>query len=85
MQIEVERAYEELKEMYGEENIISADPRRRDNALICQDFVPLTAGGIYRRYVIGDKKKCAGRKRNFLKQCNSSLAHGIVWSRESTI
>ncbi len=51
--------------MYGEENIISAVIHiRRDNA-ICVIFVPLTKrNGIYRRKdVIGDKRKCAGRKK----------------------
>ncbi len=50
MQIEaLKEAYEELKEMYGEENIISAGLRRRDNAPSTKDFVPPTKAGNRRK------------------------------------
>ncbi len=38
----LKEAYEELKEMYGEEYHLRSDPRRRDNAHLHCDFVPLT-------------------------------------------
>ncbi len=57
--------HEELKEMYGEENITSAVIRQTTPHLHC-DFVPLTKrGNLMAKDVIGDKRKCAGRKRNF--------------------
>ncbi len=62
MQIEaLKEAYEELKEMYGEENIISAvihvDKTTPDSA---RDFVSLTKwGNLSGEDVIGDKRKCA--------------------------
>ncbi len=66
MQMMLKEAYEELKEMWREENIISAviHETRQRPYLHC-DFVPLTKrGNLSAKDVIGDKAKCAGRKRN---------------------
>ncbi len=62
-----------MEEMYGEENIISRLIHVDETTphLHC-DFVPLTVKSVTKD-VIGDKRKCAGRKRNFLK--NAMKAH----------
>lgn len=69
-QIEVlKQAYEELKEMYGEENIISAVIHVDETTphLHC-DFVPLTKrGNLSAKDVIGDKKKMRRTQEKFLE------------------
>lgn len=70
MQIEaLKEAYEELKEMYGEENIISAVIHVDETTphLHC-DFVPLTKrGNLSAKDVIGDKKKMRRTQEKFLE------------------
>ncbi len=43
-----------------------SSPSRRDNAHLC-DFVPLTKQNLSAKDVIGDERKCAGRKEKFLE------------------
>lgn len=62
-------AYEELKEMYGEDNIISAVIHVDETTphLHC-DFVPLTErGNLSAKDVIGDKKKMRRTQEKFLE------------------
>ena len=70
MQIEaLKEAYEELKEMYGEDNIISAVIHVDETTphLHC-DFVPLTKrGNLSAKDVIGDKKKMRRTQEKFLE------------------
>ena len=70
MQIEaLKEAYEELKAMYGEENIISAVIHVDETTphLHC-DFVPLTKrGNLSAKDVIGDKKKMRRTQEKFLE------------------
>ena len=70
MQIEaLKEAYEQLKEMYGEENIISAVIHVDETTphLHC-DFVPLTKrGNLSAKDVIGDKKKMRRTQEKFLE------------------
>lgn len=70
MQIKaLKEAYEELKEMYGEENIISAVIHVDETTphLHC-DFVPLTKrGNLSAKDVIGDKKKMRRTQEKFLE------------------
>ena len=70
MQIEaLKEAYEEIKEMYGEENIISAVIHVDETTphLHC-DFVPLTKrGNLSAKDVIGDKKKMRRTQEKFLE------------------
>ena len=64
----LKEAYEELKEMYGEENIISAVIHVDETTphLHC-DFVPLTKrGNLSAKDVIGDKKKMRRTQEKFL-------------------
>ncbi len=61
--------------MYGEENIISAVIHVDETTPHLCDFVPLTSENLSAKSVIGDEKeKCAGRKRNFLKQCKEGAS-----------
>ena len=63
----LKEAYEELKEMYGEENIISAVIHVDETTphLHC-DFVPLTKrGNLSAKDVIGDKKKMRRTQEKF--------------------
>lgn len=65
----LKEAYEELKEMYGEENIISAVIHVDETTphLHC-DFVPLTKrGNLSAKDVIGDKKKMRRTQEKFLE------------------
>lgn len=65
----LKQAYEELKEMYGEENIISAVIHVDETTphLHC-DFVPLTKrGNLSAKDVIGDKKKMRRTQEKFLE------------------
>lgn len=70
MQIEaLKEAYEELKAMYGEDNIISAVIHVDETTphLHC-DFVPLTKrGNLSAKDVIGDKKKMRRTQEKFLE------------------
>ena len=70
MQIEaLKEAYEELKGMYGEDNIISAVIHVDETTphLHC-DFVPLTKrGNLSAKDVIGDKKKMRRTQEKFLE------------------
>lgn len=70
MQIKaLKEAYEELKEMYGEDNIISAVIHVDETTphLHC-DFVPLTKrGNLSAKDVIGDKKKMRRTQEKFLE------------------
>lgn len=70
MQIEaLKEAYEQLTEMYGEENIISAVIHVDETTphLHC-DFVPLTKrGNLSAKDVIGDKKKMRRTQEKFLE------------------
>lgn len=70
MQIEaLKEAYEEIKEMYGEDNIISAVIHVDETTphLHC-DFVPLTKrGNLSAKDVIGDKKKMRRTQEKFLE------------------
>ncbi len=63
------RLTRELKEMYGEENIISAvihvDLAQRSICIVISSR--WTAGEFDRRKTIGDKRKCAGTQEKFLK------------------
>lgn len=64
----LKEAYEQLKEMYGEENIISAVIHVDETTphLHC-DFVPLTKrGNLSAKDVIGDKKKMRRTQEKFL-------------------
>ncbi len=75
MQIELKEAYEELKEMYGEENIISAVIHGETTPHLCDFCAVDQSRRSIGEDVIGDKKrKCAGRKRNFLKQCKKGAS-----------
>jgi hypothetical protein len=65
----LKEAYEQLKEMYGEENIISAVIHVDETTphLHC-DFVPLTKrGNLSAKDVIGDKKKMRRTQEKFLE------------------
>lgn len=65
----LKEAYEELKEMYGEDNIISAVIHVDETTphLHC-DFVPLTKrGNLSAKDVIGDKKKMRRTQEKFLE------------------
>ena len=65
----LKEAYEELKAMYGEENIISAVIHVDETTphLHC-DFVPLTKrGNLSAKDVIGDKKKMRRTQEKFLE------------------
>jgi plasmid recombination enzyme len=65
----LKEAYEELKEMYGEENIISAVIHVDETTphLHC-DFVPLTKrGNLSAKDVIGNKKKMRRTQEKFLE------------------
>lgn len=65
----LKQAYEEIKEMYGEENIISAVIHVDETTphLHC-DFVPLTKrGNLSAKDVIGDKKKMRRTQEKFLE------------------
>ena len=65
----LKQAYEELKAMYGEENIISAVIHVDETTphLHC-DFVPLTKrGNLSAKDVIGDKKKMRRTQEKFLE------------------
>lgn len=65
----LKQAYEELKGMYGEENIISAVIHVDETTphLHC-DFVPLTKrGNLSAKDVIGDKKKMRRTQEKFLE------------------
>lgn len=65
----LKEAYEELKELYGEDNIISAVIHVDETTphLHC-DFVPLTKrGNLSAKDVIGDKKKMRRTQEKFLE------------------
>jgi DNA repair exonuclease SbcCD ATPase subunit len=65
----LKEAYEQIKEMYGEENIISAVIHVDETTphLHC-DFVPLTKrGNLSAKDVIGDKKKMRRTQEKFLE------------------
>ncbi len=67
-------------------DIISAVINGETTPHLC-DFVPLTKQGIYRRKdVIGDKRKCAGRKKFLEAMQERCLALNLhVWSRKHNL
>ncbi len=85
MQIEaLERGHEEPKEMYGEENIISAVIRRKRQRPICIVIVPPTDGGIYReRRDICDERNAQDASEIF--EARQSLVKFARLEPESTI
>ncbi len=76
----LKEAYEELKEMYGEENHFSADPRRFTVILKLTAVNP----SMKRRDSI-KKERRRIVKRNFLKQCKGCPRQFVPQVGESTI
>lgn len=72
----LKEAYEELKEMYGEENIISAVIHVDETTPhLHMDFVPLTKqGNLSAKEVIGDKKKMKKTQKDFLTKMQERCA-----------
>ncbi len=62
----LEKRLTRLKEMWR--RIISAVHVDRQRPICIVILCPLTKRNLSAKDVIGDKRKCAGRKRNFLKQ-----------------
>lgn len=77
-QVEViKEAFEELKEMYGEENIISAVIHVDETTPhLHMDFVPLTPDGkLSAKSVIGDKGKLRKTQERFLERMQERCPH----------
>ncbi len=70
-------AIEELKEMYGEENIISQIHADETTPHLHCDFVPLTKGEFHRRKDDRRQKKMRRTQEKFLKQCKKGCSRQI--------
>ncbi len=83
----LKEAYEELKEMYGEENIIRSDPRKRDNAPSVLWFCAVDqAGNLSAKDVIGDKENAQDAREIFEAMQERVPALNLhVWSRRAII
>ena len=73
----IKEAFEELKEMYGEENIISAVIHVDETTPhLHMDFVPLTPDGkLSAKSVIGDKAKMRKTQERFLERMQERCPH----------